>query len=118
MQIAKIIGIIIVLVILAASIAVTVVSNLDIEHYSGKVVFNTEEEYTQFKEVIAQESVSYDADSISVLSSSPPIVVNFKNIQAPNDFPYGEGTTLLYKINAILTLIAICLGIVVVIYFM
>jgi len=57
--------------------------------YEGKEVFRTEADYNQFKEVIGLKDV--DIQSIVVLSSSPPIVVEF-NVQVPYDmiFAYGD----------------------------
>jgi uncharacterized membrane protein len=61
------------------------------KEYSGKIVFQSEQEYSQFKEVIAKDYVSFDTQDILVLSSSPPIVVQFKvEVQGDNGFPYGK----------------------------
>jgi len=43
--------------------------------YSGKEVFNTEQEYTAFKTELGRDDVQIW--SISSLSSSPPIIVEF-----------------------------------------
>lgn len=58
-------------------------------HYSGQLMFQTKQEYTDFKLAIAQPSVTdWEAN---VLSSEPPIVVSFKATISPNSpFPYGD----------------------------
>ncbi|MCJ7789538.1 MAG: hypothetical protein MUP69_05040 [Candidatus Atribacteria bacterium] len=57
--------------------------------YSGKEVFRTEAEYSQFKEAVGQKGVSID--EMIILSSSPPIVAEFKVNVAPDvAFPYGQ----------------------------
>lgn len=60
--------------------------------YSGKIIFNTDGEYARFKTAIASEDVSYHNEGISVLSSTPPIVVQFEVRLDSDDyvFPYGE----------------------------
>ena len=82
--------------------------------YSGKVVFLTENEYTQFKEVMADPRVRYDAENMSVLSSSPPIVVSFR-ITTPSsmEMPYGrhsDGVLLDMIVSLIITTPLIALG--------
>ena len=59
------------------------------EIYSGKEVFQTEQEYTSFKEALAYDEVKI-IKSYS-LTSAPPIVVSF-TITSPRDhsFPYGH----------------------------
>lgn len=56
--------------------------------YSGKEVFYTEVEYSQFKEAVGQKDV--EIMDVLVLSSDPPIVVEF-NVSVPYDraFDYG-----------------------------
>ena len=57
--------------------------------YEGTEVFNSEQEYTQFKRAL----VDYDVEinSVTVLSSSPPIIVKF-SVDPPGNttFPYGK----------------------------
>jgi len=57
--------------------------------YSGKEVFQTEQEYTSFKEALAYDEVKI-IKSYS-LTSTPPIVVSF-TITSSRDhsFPYGH----------------------------
>ncbi len=59
-------------------------------YYSGKVVFDSEEEYGEFKRVVGREDVSYS--TIDILSSSPPIVAKFYQVGVPNvvEFPWGK----------------------------
>ena len=59
--------------------------------YEGKEVFQTEQEYTAFKEAVAEDAVSIK--NIDVLSSDPPIIVDFCLFVNNNyKFEYGEGT--------------------------
>jgi hypothetical protein len=57
--------------------------------YSGKQTFETETDYSAFKRILGQEDVTID--SITILASEPPIVVQF-NATMPStiDFPYGH----------------------------
>ena len=57
--------------------------------YEGKIVFHDNQSYVGFKQVVAETAV--EITDIIVLSSSPPIVVQY-NINAPSDFnfPYGN----------------------------
>jgi len=59
------------------------------EVYSGKEVFQTEQEYTSFKEALAYDEVKI-IKSYS-LTSAPPIVISF-TITSSRDysFPYGH----------------------------
>lgn len=61
------------------------------ESYSGKVVFYNEEDYGEFKLELAKPEVDFNSKNILVLSSEPPIVVQFY-VNVPNGykFPYGE----------------------------
>jgi len=60
-----------------------------VDTYSGKELFTTQEEYSNFKSIISKEKI--EIKSTNVLSSDPPIVVSFK-IQTPRviGFPYGS----------------------------
>jgi hypothetical protein len=83
--------IIIGLVLLVLSI--TNVINIGSNHYySGRVVFNSEADYSQFKTILSNSRISFDESNISALSSEPPIIVSFKDIIVPNNvnFPYGD----------------------------
>jgi uncharacterized membrane protein len=62
--------------------------------YAGKVTFNSEAEYSQFKTILSDSRIYYTLDQISVLSSDPPIVASFHGIIVPKDilFPYGNKT--------------------------
>jgi hypothetical protein len=57
--------------------------------YQGKIVFQSESEYIQFKQAMSQENVRIE--DVDVLSSAPPIIVKFK-VTVPGNvaFPYGE----------------------------
>jgi hypothetical protein len=61
-----------------------------VDAYSGRVVFNTESDYSQFKQVLADQDV--DISDMTVLSSAPPILVQFNQVQVSHNiyFPYGE----------------------------
>ncbi len=61
------------------------------ESYSGKLVFYTEKDYSEFKLELAKPEVDFNSRNILVLSSDPPIVVQFY-VNVPNGykFPYGD----------------------------
>lgn len=57
--------------------------------YSGREVFQTQEEYREFKVVMSQEGMKWW--QMDVLSSDPPIVAEFKvEVAYGVDVPYGE----------------------------
>jgi hypothetical protein len=56
--------------------------------YQGKELFRTEAEYSQFKEVIGEKDISIK--DISVLSSEPPIIVQFR-VNVPGNIQFGYG---------------------------
>lgn len=58
--------------------------------YTGKVVFESESEYSQFKVAVGHPDV--DINEIDVLSSDPPIVVRF-DISTPYNMDFNYGTT-------------------------
>lgn len=55
--------------------------------YSGKEVFSTEQEYTDFKTAVGEDGIKIK--EMSALSSAPPIVVQFK-IETSQPFGYGD----------------------------
>jgi len=84
---------------------------------SGKTVFNTTNEYIQFKQALANPLITIN--SITVLSSDPPIIVLY-NITRPADtpFPYdgnefGNKTVNDPLMNGLLfaAVISLCTGI-------
>lgn len=83
------------IIVLLAGIALIVigagVDHSDIDTYSGKVVFESTEEYQQFKRVMAHPDV--EIIDIRELSSEPPMIVSFE-IDIPEDsgavFTYAE----------------------------
>ena len=82
-----IVGMVVVMAIVLAFIAVPIAQKTS-ETYQGKEVFRTGGEYTQFKEAIGKDGVFIN--NISVLSSEPPIVVQF-NATVPPDMELGYG---------------------------
>ena len=56
--------------------------------YGGKVVFETEEEYSDFKRAVGDDVV--DIRDIMTLSSEPPVVVDFE-VRVPYDYSFGYG---------------------------
>ncbi len=59
--------------------------------YEGKVTFETEEEYGDFKRAMGSPDVNIVESMI--LSSAPPVVAEFEvRVAAGSTFPYGEGT--------------------------
>jgi len=68
---------------------------IDSKHYDGKLVFDTLTEYGKFKRAVGSEKVTHY--STDVLSSEPPIVVQFGvDVTPEGAFPYGE-ETIYYK---------------------
>ena len=63
------------------------------DEYSGQEVFNTTDEYKQFKKVIIDSGASWSSSGhkLETLASDPPIIVAF-NVSVPQDsyFPYGK----------------------------
>jgi hypothetical protein len=83
-------------------------------NYSGKVVFNTESEYALFKEAVSNPQVEYQNNNMSILSSDPPIVVNFK-VQVPKDFVFNYGER--NNREVVITLMVIPLSVVFLMFF-
>ena len=63
------------------------------DRYVGHEVFDTETEYVSFKKALVEADATWDKESnkMWVLSSAPPIIVDF-NVDVPQNklFPYGE----------------------------
>jgi hypothetical protein len=83
-----------VLSVLLGVLAVWGIGSIKYNHtnwtYSGKAVFNTVQEYTQFKLAVGQME-SQNVEKLQVLSSEPPIVAFFTvNVPPHTDFPYGN----------------------------
>lgn len=78
-------------------------------HYTGKEVFTTEKAYSEFKYVIGDEDV--EIENIQVLSSEPPIVVEYE-VSVPLDktFAYGDEVGIYYPDTIMLTFIFAMLG--------
>jgi hypothetical protein len=61
--------------------------------YTGKVMFNTEQEFATFKTYLMKDYVDYDPSAISELNTSYPIIVSFTINTGIHDyipyFPYG-----------------------------
>ena len=57
--------------------------------YAEKIVLRSEAEYVEFKEIVGNPDV--DIESMMVLSSEPPIVIDFV-VYAPTElyFPYAD----------------------------
>lgn len=58
-------------------------------HFSGKEIFQTQEDYAAFKLEVAKQTCQIE--KLIVLSSEPPIVVDLR-VQVPHnyEFPYGK----------------------------
>jgi hypothetical protein len=77
--------------------------------YSGKEVFKTEEAYQEFKQALVDTNATYEPEMMSVLSSEPPIIVNFRNVDTHgNEFDYGR------KESELLNLLFAAVGIVII----
>ncbi len=62
------------------------------DFYTDKISFQSEQEYSAFKEAVADPLVRID--DIIVLSSSPPIIVDFSIYTTQGHmFPYGQRST-------------------------
>jgi len=75
------------------------------EVYSAdKLVFNTPEEYTQFKESLVPSNVK--VLEISVLSSGPPIIVTFRvSLPRGETFPYGREVSMPWLFVGVVALV-------------
>lgn len=64
------------------------------DSYKGTIVFNTEEEYTHFKQELITSHADWIQETMQALTSQPPIIVKF-SISVPQDytFPYGQKTS-------------------------
>jgi hypothetical protein len=76
------------LVVLATVVGSIYAYKLSAWSYSGKVVFNTEEEYTKFKQDISDENIKIV--DVKSLSSAPPIVVDFE-VETQHDYLFNYG---------------------------
>ena len=87
-----ILGLLITSIILIATSFLTI-GESSIYAYQGKEVFQTTEAYQNFKIEVGAEKV--DIEEMEVLSSAPPIVVQFE-VNAPKGlgFPYGQKDAL------------------------
>lgn len=75
--------------------------------YAGKVVFETEEEYGDFKRLIGREDIAIQ--KVGVYSSAPPIVVDFYvSTLSTVEFPYGKATESNNAINNMVFVGAMC----------
>ncbi len=79
------------------SISIPITDDWGGKRYIGNLVFNTEQEYVQFKQAIVDTKASMN--KMEVLASTPPIIVSFDIIIKDNtlSFPYGETS----RINSI-----------------
>ena len=87
------IGVLSLFVFILATVGVYYVwANPVLIHYKGKEVFNTEQAYNEFKQVVGSKDI--EINDMLVLSSTLPIVVQY-DITAFSDidFPYGEHPT-------------------------
>lgn len=78
--------------------------------YSGQEVFNTEEEYSQFKQELVDLNAKFKVGHMFVLSSKPPIIVKFDDIRVSEDisFPYGEKDSSLPPAVGFGVVISVC----------
>jgi hypothetical protein len=79
---------------LFCGLAVPAILDID-DSYKGKVVFYTEQEYTQFKTELIKSDAKWDAtnNDIEVLNNEPPIIVTFDvSVSQDYNFKYGKIT--------------------------
>ena len=65
----------------------------NLDRYSGTSIFNTEQEYNEFKLDLKNRITEGPVvlDNYSVLASEPPIIVKFEvKVPYDYDFPYGK----------------------------
>jgi len=55
--------------------------------YSGEEIFNTQQEFVAFKQLIGSDDVNIR--KLDILSPDLPIIVHF-SVNAPENFPYGN----------------------------
>jgi hypothetical protein len=91
---------------------ITGVPELQNDRYTGKIAFASEGEYSDFKRAIAAPAVEYQANGISVLSSEPPIVVQF-TVKTPSgyNFPYGTHDSQVKYMSLLMSAVLIFGGI-------
>lgn len=86
--------------------------------YKGQVVFNSESEYSRFKQELIDTEASWSNADMQVLYSEPPIIVRFKNVIIDEKyvFPYGEVhypsrslSPVLFVMGLVLVLVYACL---------
>lgn len=65
---------------------------VEYRRYDGKLIFNTIEEYAEFKKAIGNPLVT--DFTAQTLSSEPPVIVQFAAISTPSyELPYGNQQT-------------------------
>lgn len=77
------------------------------DNYGGSLIFYSEDDYTKFKQELINSNAKWDPGEISVLSSEPPIIVEFTDITIPKDydFPYGKKWNPSYALVGLFTLL-------------
>lgn len=110
-------------VLLIALVIIPYVAHTDIE-YKGQMTFLTQEDFEKFKYDLKMRVYNDDLKlgSFDVLSSEPPIIVNFQVVVPYNyDMPYGTTddlfisklSAIIASIGAVFLLIILPVGIVV-----
>ena len=65
-----------------------VVYNTSGDVYRGKVIFSSQQEYGEFKQVVSDPNITIE--DMLVLSSAPPIVAEFR-VKVLHDYPFNYG---------------------------
>jgi len=83
---------------------------IEVSSYGGQIIFNSEQDYAKFKQSLIDTNAKWHSSGMSVLSSSPPIIVTFKGVEvsANTEFPYGNKDIVLLCFS--ISLMAIGLG--------
>ena len=76
------------------------------DDYSGKLVFVSEEEYSDFKLAIGKPEVRIGED-LTILSSQPPIVVDF-SVSVPRGYEFEYGVLLrVSRVDALIAAVVV-----------
>ena len=86
--------------------------------YKGQVSFQTEDSYSQFKQTLIDTNAKWDSGEISVLSSTPPIIVAYiVDVEHNLNFPYGEEKGNGGKVVNIILTSSVIAGLFIIIYY-
>ena len=85
---------------------------IEVSSYGGQIIFNSEQDYAKFKQSLIDTNAKWHSSEMSVLSSSPPIIVTFKGVEvsANTEFPYGNKDIVLHIVLLCFSIFLIAMG--------